>query len=248
MPYEIIFKIFEYLTHDTLKGNIFKLNKLRSVCKFWYNVGDDPRLWHHLNIGQIAPAKFLLSTSVLNSLEARFKNENSVTELKFQKFLTKFMKKTSLTTSCNQNKFKYITKLDLSFLCFLNCDMLKLILANCDANNLKSLNLSFCKRIYLTNSDLVLGDIIAEYCPKLNVLDMTGHDLRAVKTQQRYMNSIGDLLKIIGSNLIDFRMDKSLAPLLSTLCVIIKNSKINYTVKIRLFLSWPPIMIFFTFF
>jgi hypothetical protein len=221
LPYEILLKIFDFTTHTSIKGNIYKLNNLRHVCKFWYSVGSDPRLWHHVHLASFAPSNLLLSTSVL--FEVSFKSkENKAKDDLCQKFISKVVKQAASFSflekkSASRSNFKYTKSLNLSLLCYLNCDILQMLLSNFDSNVLKSLNLSFCKRIYMSNAELNFFSVIGDNCPNLNILDMTGNEIIGAKTKA--IMGMSSLCTKLGSNLKELYLDADLAGCLSALCV-----------------------------
>ena len=180
LPYEILFKVFDYATHSS--GNLSLLNKFCLICRYWRKVGNDARLWHHVNLSTISPSKFILSTKTLTSVSSRGKEIKLVDDL-YQQFILRLVKNATISKQALglQNKFQYIHTLDLSFLCFLTCDSLKLVLSNCNPNILTSLNLTYCKRIHKSDNNLLLGDVIAEHSPNLKVLNLTGHEMSLVK-------------------------------------------------------------------
>jgi hypothetical protein len=224
LPFEILLKIFEYASHTSLYGNIYKLNNLRHVCKYWYSVGSDARLWHRIHLASIAPSNLSLTTSVLFGISFKTKENKAKDEI-CQKFVNKVIKRalsfSFLDKKGETNRFKFTKILDLSLMCYLNCDMLQQLLSNCDANVLKSLNLSFCKRIYLTNSDLNFFDVITKYCPKLEALDMTGIEI--IGPKHKAVLDMSELCLKLGLSLRELVIDADLAGCMTSLIVNINS-------------------------
>jgi hypothetical protein len=207
LPYEILFQIFEHLTLTTIRGDLTLLDDLRFVCKHWFRVGSDPRLWHHITFSKILRDKSLLDT----------------TGVSYHNFIQRF-----ITNTINQDKrrFQFIQTLDLSPLSFLTCDTLKLLLENCNPNNnLTSLILAKCEHIYLSDqSDLQVGDMIAQYCPKLKKLDLSGHAMpKKAAEKTTIFNSLINLFSTISTTLIDLSIDANLKSIFGTIFESCKN-------------------------
>lgn len=79
LPYEILLKIFKYLTCSTY-GNLNQITSLQSVCKYWKEVASDAKLWHHVNFS----LSFQLASKQASS-------NKQIEAAKFEVCLTEFM-------------------------------------------------------------------------------------------------------------------------------------------------------------
>ncbi len=122
VPYEILFKIFDYYTH-TIDGDIRKLNNLKIVCKHWNHVASDERLMHSLNI-----SKFNLKASIKRLLNQKTFNYLASLNLSNLKDFT-CDNLDSILSKCNPIHMK------------------ELKLANCEKITVSKINLNFVKLI-----------------------------------------------------------------------------------------------------
>ena len=160
LPYEIMLKIFKYYSVDA-NGDLNKLNVLKNVCKFWHLVGNDAKLWHHIDF------------SLLFGY-AKFKSN----ELSSKKFSQSFEKKLVefLKLVAKEDRFQYLEHLNLNNTYCLTCDQLDLILCKTKPSMITQLDLSHCKNLHLSKShvEICFEKIIADYCPNLRSLNLTG--------------------------------------------------------------------------
>jgi hypothetical protein len=172
LPYEIMLKIFKFYAHD-LNGDLKKLENLK-VCKNWLNVASDNELWYSLNMSKLFNDKFSNEFSMhKKSIDTPTKTSQCMI-LKFEKELNKFFKRT-YDPCLNLSKFSFIVKLNLSYLGYLTADMLDEILVNCKA--LLKLNLTHCKKLNISKKNIVFERSIADRCPNLTSLNLTGLDV-----------------------------------------------------------------------
>ena len=160
LPYEIMLKIFKYYTVDA-NGDLNKLKILQNVCKYWKLVGDDPKLWHHIHFSLLfGYAKFKS-----NELSSKKFSQS------FEKKLIKFLKLVA-----KENRFQYLVNLNLNNTYCLTCDQLDLILCKTKPSMITQLDLSHCKNLHLSKShvEICFEKIIADYCPNLKSLNLTG--------------------------------------------------------------------------
>lgn len=85
VPYEILFKIFEYCARQA-DGDIRELSSIRSVCRFWSEVGNDPRLWAKLTVNKLFSLHYVQNPSkqIKPSINAK---HLSRFKIKFKKFI-----------------------------------------------------------------------------------------------------------------------------------------------------------------
>jgi len=142
-------------------GDLNKIKILKNVCRYWGEVAEDPKLWHHVNI----------LTSLLLPVGNQHTPNNIKEAAKFETKLNKFVR-----IAVMHKKFDYLSNLDLSSCGYLTCDHLEAILAACNSDVLSTLNLSHCKKIYSTKyeTEASYEKVIGDSCPKLISLNLTG--------------------------------------------------------------------------
>ena len=169
LPYEILFKIFNYATYS-MRGDLTQLHSLRAVCKNWTAVGNDARLWHHVVVSNFFPAKYVEPKTASSSIQPKSKL-NTQLHTKFNSLLNKLLR-SSIDGESN-NKFRFVIRLDLSYLNCLTCDDLEVVLRNCNSSILRELNLSHCRKLFISAKSLSYEQVIADYCPNLKSLNLT---------------------------------------------------------------------------
>ncbi len=182
LPYEILFNIFYHVSFG-LRGNVNVLNRIRCVCKYWSIVANDARLWHTLDLSTVISQAYLpKSNTISNSTKI-----NKQMLAKFEKHVVKLVSQS--VDNSNSNKFAFITRLNLSNLFYLTCDVLELILKNCNPAHLIELDLSNCIKVHSSEKDLAMETVLAKHCPKLKSLNLSNTEV----TQQYVPISIRNL-------------------------------------------------------
>ncbi len=178
LPYEILLKIFHYVSKG-FDGDVKKLEKLGMVCKYWSYVSIDATLWHNLNMSRMFGYQFTNEKTIYtknSDLTTSPIKSNQQNLIKFENKMHDLIRISY--DHMNRNKFQYIVKLNLSFLCYLTCDLFEDILINCNTNLLNQIDLTHCKRINVTKRDLIFEKCIADRCPNLTCLNLTGLDVK----------------------------------------------------------------------
>lgn len=99
--------------------------------------------------------------------------------------MSKLCFKLSIRRVLNAPSFSYLTKLDLNNLKELTCDDLFKVLSRSNAG-LRELNLANCSKIAESKQNLNLLKIIADLCPYLSVLNLTGMKVRQFDLKTRF--------------------------------------------------------------
>lgn len=156
VPYEILLRIFEYYGMNEI-GNVRNFENLKSVCKYWSVVANEPKLWSNLKLSALFDQVFSKpqdDDKVIKKLTPKF-------DSKLQLLMNKIEIK---------EKFHHVKILNLSNLSCLTCDNLELIISNCNQKNLIDLNVSNCKKINFPAKSF--EEIISQYLPNLKSLGL----------------------------------------------------------------------------
>lgn len=170
LPYEVLYQIFEYIAVQA-DGDMRQLEQLKHVCKYWFTVGNDPRLCAKLVLSKLVSGKFVLNPAESHRKEKKFdKREFNLFNVELRRFL---FKRDMI------EKLKFVQCLDLSNLIYLTCDGLHSILENCNSKLLGELNLAHCQKITVSTENRVFEETLANQCPNLLKLNISGQPVRS---------------------------------------------------------------------
>lgn len=187
LPYEILLKIFHYVSKG-LNGDVKKLEKMGMVCKYWSYVSIDATLWHNLNMSRMFSHQFTNENTIYTKNSSITTSPMKSNQQNLMKFENKMHDLIRISYDhMKRNKFHFIVKLNLSYLCYLTCDLFDDILSNCNTSLLKEIDLTHCKRINVTKRDLLFEKCIADKCTNLTSLNLTGLDVN-IKRLLKFLN------------------------------------------------------------
>lgn len=167
VPYELLFKIFEYYARDA-HGNVRELDRLKAVCKYWSHVADDPKLWWRLDMCKLLPPMYVCA-SAGNSSKQAFPNANHA----------KFTRRLKAFISRSQFKLKQVHILNLNNLAYLDCDGLEIVLSKCEPNMIREINLSNCPRLHhVSSKNHNFESILSRSYPNLTSLHLDKIDVK----------------------------------------------------------------------
>lgn len=163
LPYEIMFKIFEYFATN-MGGNVRELNNLKDVCKYWSYVANDNKLWFKLKMSALTSPKFVMNSD-------KYKLEkNASSKRDFNLFGIEL--KNRIDSAGFAEKLKFVVCLNLSNLVYLSCDGLELVLSHCDPAKLRELDVSNCQKLSVSTKGEQYENVLCLYCPNIRKLNL----------------------------------------------------------------------------